>query len=149
MKSKSTDFILKRIKPTKNQEVILYNLLKNREFNISHKKMPTAVEHAQFVKNHPYRGWWIILDSKNTSNIIGSVYVNNDNSIGLNISLKKISFSASFFTKKLKRLIKPLESKPSIVYFDFFYNVPPQHRGLIKWLTKSGYYKSQISFSPR
>ena len=146
--SKSGDFSLEEIVPTKNQEVILFNLLAERKYNISHKKMPTFDEHLDFVRNRPYRGWWLIQDLNDSSKILGSVYLNDDNSLGLNIDLEQVSFSASFFTQKLKSFIKPKDYQPSKIYGDFFYNVSPFNKVLIDWLRDSGYFESQRSFSP-
>ena len=142
------DFILEEVKPTTKQEHILYELLLNRKFNISHKNTPSIEEHSDFVKNHPYRAWWLINDHDDTSICIGSIYVSYDNSLGLNIDLDRINFSASFFINKLKKKIKPLEPILSKTFGDFFFNVAPQNHDLIAWLSESGYYKSQISLSP-
>jgi len=144
---KSADFNLVKVTPTSDQEMILYKLLAERKFNISHNKMPSIDEHKEFVRNHPYRAWWLIHDSINSSNVLGSVYVSFDNSLGLNIDLDKISFTASFFSQKLKQLIIPVNSEPSKIYGDFYHNVSPNNQDLINWLIEAGYYKSQISFS--
>jgi N-acetylneuraminate synthase len=144
---KSVDFNLEKVAPTSDQEMTLYKLLAERKFNISHNKMPSIDEHKEFVRSHPYRAWWLIHDSINSSNVLGSVYVSFDNSLGLNIDLDKISFTASFFTQKIKKLISPVNPKPSKIYSDFYYNVSPNNQDLINWLVEAGYYKSQISFS--
>ena len=51
--------------------------------------MPSFEEHKEFVRNHPYRGWWLIIDSIDSLKVLGSVYLNSDNSIGLNIDVIK------------------------------------------------------------
>ncbi len=147
--SKSHDCILKKIIPTSDQINFLYDLLRMRNFGISHNTIPTLKQHASFVKRHPYRGWWLIHDSTNVLNIIGSVYVSFDNSVGIDIDLDKISFTAEFFNKKLKKEIIPLDPKPSKIFGDFFYNVAPNNKDLITWLSESGFYTSQISLSPK
>jgi|TARA_B110000881_G_C18388528_1_gene419812 hypothetical protein len=60
----------------------LYNQLKEREpiMNISHKKMPTYVEHSQFVLSKPYSKWYIIIH-KNKK--IGNTYLTKTNEIGI------------------------------------------------------------------
>ena len=147
--SKSHNFKLKKVIPTADQVNILHDLLKRRKFGISHNSIPTLKQHADFVWNHPYRGWWLIHDSINTSNIIGSVYVSFDNSVGIDIDLNKISFTAEFFSQKLNKEISPLGPEPSKIFGDFFYNVAPKNNDLITWLSESGYYTSQISLSPK
>ena len=60
----------------------LYNQLKERDpkINISHKKMPTYVEHSKFVLSKPYSKWYIIfLRNKK----IGNVYLTKTNEIGI------------------------------------------------------------------
>ena len=146
---KSNNFKLKKVLPTAKQINILYDLLRRRKFGISHNSMPTLEEHSKFVRSHPYRGWWIIHDLVNTSNIIGSVYVNFDNSVGADIDFDKISFTSEFFTQKLKKIISPLGPEASKIYGNFFYNVAPNNHELIKWLNESGYFTSQISLSPK
>jgi pseudaminic acid synthase len=146
--TKCNEITLQRIIPTTDQIVMLYNLLKTRKFNISHNVMPTMDQHDSFVRSNPYRGWWLIYDAINNSNIIGSVYVSFDNSVGVNLDLDKIAFSAEYFTKILKKEINPLPPQPSIIFGDFFYNISPKNNNLITWLSDSQYVVSQISLAP-
>jgi hypothetical protein len=111
--------------------------------------MPTIDQHASFVRNNPYRGWWLIHDSDKTLNVIGSVYVSFDNSVGIDIDVNDISFSAEIFTQILKKEISPLAPVASKIFKDFFYNVSPKNNDLITWLSESGYITSQISLSPK
>jgi len=145
---KSTDFTLEEITPTRKQEVILYHLLLHRKGAISHKNIPTLEEHINFVKNHPYRGWWLIYDLVDRTKLLGSVYVNSDNSVGLQLYFEYIGFTALFFTTKLKNYIEPKPPQPSKIYGDYFYNVAPNNYELTNWLSESKYIKSQCSFSP-
>lgn len=146
---KVNEIKLQKVIPTSDQINLLYDLLRNRKFNISHNTMPTMDQHASFVRNHPYRGWWLVHDSANTLNVIGSVYVNFDNSVGIDIDVNDISFSAEIFTQKLKKEISPLAPVPSKIFKDFFYNVSPKNNELITWLCESGYFTSQKSLSPK
>ena len=85
--------------------------------------MPSFSSHAKFVKNNPYRAWWIL---QNKNNILGSAYVNHDNSVGLHLDLSEISFSASYFVKNLKKNLKSLKAQKSKIFkvhhydFDIF-----------------------------
>ncbi len=144
---KCNEIKLQSIIPTNQQIVVLYDLLKNRSFNISHNSMPNMDQHDSFVRSHPYRGWWLIYDAHNNSNV-GSVYVSFDNSVGINMDINKIEFSAEYFTKILKKEINPLPPEPSKRFGDFFYNVSPKNNDLITWLSNCGYIASQISLSP-
>ena len=88
----------------------LYTLLSKKIHNISHKKMPSFKSHKEFVKNNPYRNWFLISIG---SNIIGSIYVLYDNGIGLNLEEKNYGLVTKII-KKLTSRIKPLKSKPSL-----------------------------------
>ena len=143
------EITLQKVTPTSDQINFLYDLLRIRKFSISHNTMPTMDQHASFVRNHPYRGWWLVHDSANTLNVIGSVYVSFDNSVGIDIDVNDISFSAEIFTQTLKKEISPLAPVTSKIFEDFFYNVSPKNNDLITWLSESGYFTSQISLSPK
>ena len=148
LNNKCNEVKLQNILPTPNQIALLYDLLKNRKFHISHNSMPTMEQHDSFVRSHPYRGWWLIYDAQNEQNIVGSVYVSFDNSVGLDMDLDKIGFSAKYFTELLKNETNPLPSESSKRYGDFFYNVSPKNNDLITWLSNCGYFVSQVSLSP-
>ena len=111
--------------------------------------MPTYDEHTNFVRNHPYRGWWLIYDFLDNSKFLGTVYINADNSIGLQLDFSMVSFTASHFTEKLKSYIQPNPSQPSKIYEDYFYNVSPQDYEFMDWLDQSNYTETQRSFSLR
>ena len=75
--------IFEKIIPTKDQLDKLYLLLKNRRYSISHKNLPSVKEHNEFVSKNPYIEWYILYKNKN---LIGSVYLQSDNSIGINLN---------------------------------------------------------------
>ena len=81
----------------------LYQHLKERDpiTRISHKKMPTYVEHEKFVRSHPYTKWYIIFH-KNKK--IGSIYLTEMNEIGL--FLKKDVQGKGLGQKSLELLMK-------------------------------------------
>ena len=60
----------------------LYKLLKDKNFNISHNKLPSFIDHKKFVQNNPYRKWFLIYIN---NIVIGSVYLTNENYIGINL----------------------------------------------------------------
>lgn len=66
----------------KDSHRILYDLLAERDetVNISHKHMPTLVEHEKFINKRPYSEWYIIYDRKTP---VGSVYLSRYNEIGV------------------------------------------------------------------
>ena len=137
------EIILETVKPTVKQISILYEQLKKRKYFISHKNLPTFEEHTYFVKNNPYRKWFII----KVNNIeMGSIYVQNDNSIGVN----GIESLETIFIKKIFELIhkklKPLPPLPSSRYKDFFVNISVDNKTLINKFSAIGFKPSQITY---
>ena len=76
--------IFEKIIPTKNQLEKLYLLLSDRKYSISHNKLPSSKEHSEFVLENPYIEWYLLYKD---SNLLGSVYLQSDNSIGINLKL--------------------------------------------------------------
>ena len=66
---------------TENDAEFLYDMLKERDatINVTHKKLPTFVEHLEFIKSDTYDAWYIILvESKR----VGHIHIYNDDTIG-------------------------------------------------------------------
>lgn len=115
----------------------LFNLLKERDpnANISHKKMPTYLEHVKFVKSKPYSRWYIILKSKTK---VGSIYLSNDNEIG--IFLKKIYSGKGYGSEALGMLI---EKNPKSRYLA---NVSQKNSNSINFFRNKGFKLIQYTF---
>ena len=98
----------------------LFELLKKRKFHISHNSLPSFKEHKYFVENHPYRYWYIIYES---TKVIGSFYLQYDNSIGLDISVpsKRI---VTRTIKYIKKYFKPIKEVKSKIPPYFYLNIP-------------------------
>jgi RimJ/RimL family protein N-acetyltransferase len=62
--------------------VLLWQLLSERtpEQSISHKRMPTAEEHAAFVLSQPYQHWYVI---EHEGVLVGACYVSKQQEIGI------------------------------------------------------------------
>ena len=73
---------LKLVEVKKLDYRFLYDLLKNRDpiTNISHIKMPSYVEHVNFLNSKPYSKWYII---KQRNQKIGSVYLSKNDEVGI------------------------------------------------------------------
>ena len=74
---------LHSVQNTTEHKQILYSLLKERIYSISHISLPDYSEHDIFVSSSPYRYWYLI---DYFEKYIGAVYIQYDNSIGLNLS---------------------------------------------------------------
>lgn len=123
----------------------LYELLKLRRYSISHIEIPSFKEHFDFVKNHPYHKWFIV---EYDSNLIGSLYIHNDNSIGIDI-LNQYEIFIPDVLKFLEKKYKPLPYIKSVRSKNFFLNLSPQNKKLHDLLISLGYEISQISFEKK
>tara|TARA_Y200000002_G_C22556653_1_gene610635 strand:+ start:309 stop:638 length:330 start_codon:yes stop_codon:yes gene_type:complete len=104
--------------------------------------MPSFEEHKKFVISNPYINWFIV--TKNEFKI-GSVYLNQDNSIGLNI-LEEYRHTLSELILDLENKLNPQKEVKSIISRNSFYNVSPKDVFFINTLKKLGYEVSKISF---
>ena len=132
---------LKFHKVTSKSGKDLYNLLKSRKHNISHKKMPSYQEHLNFINNHPYLHWYLI--EKGLP--IGSFYIQEDNSIGINIENPTPAIINEIYLF-IKNSFKPRDAIPSKVPPYFFINVAENNKKIIKILKKLEFFPIQISF---
>ena len=134
---------LENILPTDKQINILYQQLKKRKHGISHKKIPNFKNHQLFIKNNPYRVWYIIREGKN---IIGNVYVKYDNPIGLNFCKNISAIKIEKILDLIKLELSPLKPKPSIRSKDFFINIASSNKSLQKKLISIGLVETQRTY---
>ncbi len=115
----------------------LFNLLKERDpqTNISHKKMPTYLQHEKFVKSKPYKKWYII---KSQSNKVGSIYLSEQDEIG--IFLKKDVQGKNIGNQALEILMK---KSPKQRYLA---NVNPNNSKSISFFEKNGFKLIQYTY---
>jgi hypothetical protein len=124
------------------QNKILYDLLLKRTFRISHQLMPNFDDHVNFILEHPYRSWFLLKDK---DMYLGSFYIHNDNSIGINL----ITYEEEIVTWCLEFINKEFEPLPPIksVIPPFFYlNVSPENTEMISLLKREGHEQIQLSF---
>ncbi len=116
-----------QITPTDDQIQHLYTLLSKRNHSISHQNMPSFEQHKGFVQSHPYRAWYLITSSTQP---IGSVYVSNENSIGINLldssQTDVVKATLAFVTNN----ISPLPAIASVRPRHFVINVAPTNNAL-------------------
>jgi hypothetical protein len=74
--------VFEKIIGSEEQIAILFDLLQKRAFNISNKEMPTVSQHTEFVRDNPYRIWYLIKINMTYS---GSIYLTGNNCIGVNM----------------------------------------------------------------
>ena len=118
--NKKVNIYLEKIIPTSDQINLLYLQLEERSHNISHEVLPSFEEHKDFVKNNPYRAWFIV---KHESTFIGNIYIQFDNSVGLNLGENITSFLIQKVLSLIYLELSPLESVPSLRRGVYFVNV--------------------------
>lgn len=128
---KKINIKLEKIIPTKDQINVLYYQLEKRLHNISHKVFPSFKEHKYFVKNNPYRAWFII---RRKFKVVGNIYAQFDNSIGLNLEENTNSHEIQKILNLFCSKLSPLKYKPSSRGNKYFINLPSSNISLQKKL---------------
>lgn len=124
------------------QNKILYELLLRRTFRISHQLMPNFDDHVNFILEHPYRSWFLLKDK---DMYLGSFYIHNDNSIGINLITYEeeiVTWCLEFINKEFE----PLSPIKSVIPPFFYLNVSPENTEMISLLKREGYEQIQLSF---
>jgi RimJ/RimL family protein N-acetyltransferase len=115
----------------------LYQLLKERKSttNISHKKMPTFREHANFVLLKPYSKWYIIF---NHNKKIGSIYISKQDEIGLD--LRKSEWKEKFGEMAITLLMEKNQKERYLV------NINPKNKKMLKFYKNKGFQLIQYTY---
>lgn len=138
----TTNLKFETIIPTQKQIDDLYKLLSERKYFISHNILPTKKEHQEFVSNNPYLAWYLIHRGRD---LIGSVYVQDDNSIGININ-NLVKEDIVNIISYIKSEHKPLSAVKSQRRGEFFINVSSDNEHLLGILNEIGAKEIQRSF---
>ena len=129
-------------KVDENDIEILFQLLNQRKYSISHKDSPTMSEHLKFVKSNDYLYWSIIYENKIP---FGAFYIQNNNSIGLNLLKNKKSIIFETL-RHIKLNFIPQEEIKSKVPPYFYLNVAYENEELKKILIELENFPIQTSF---
>tara|TARA_Y100000992_G_scaffold301685_1_gene273234 strand:- start:1024 stop:1470 length:447 start_codon:yes stop_codon:yes gene_type:complete len=140
---KKSDLLFTKVIPNLSQIDTLYELLKQRSDNISHAIIPSFEEHQSFVEDHPYRAWYI-LSRKDSP--IGSVYLTNENSIGINIKDSFDAHELEIILEFIQLNYSPLPQIKSIRRKDFHVNVSPDNHNLLDCLQRLDMKKIQSTY---
>jgi hypothetical protein len=131
-----------KVIPNKNQFKELYLLLSHRKNSISHDKLPSFEEHRKFVSENPYIEWYLLFKNKE---LLGSVYIQSDNSIGINLNLLNEDDLIEII-KFIKDNHQPLPSIKSLRRGEFFINIPSNDSIFVEILKKLNKSEIQRSF---
>lgn len=139
-KNKPIEFEI--IEGNSTQIKYLYQLLNDRKFNISNINIPSYNEHKEFVINNPYRVWYLVFENEN---YIGTFYIKNDNSIGINL-INETQDNIHQILKYINDEYLPLNEKKSVIPGYFYINVPIANKKLQKILSNFNINKIQVSY---
>ena len=117
----SNELIFERVAPIDEQVHSLYELLKLRKHTISHYSIPSYAEHSSFVRNHPYRAWFLV---ETKSKYVGSVYITSENTVGINVDEEYLSQEVINIINFVNTKCQPLAAIPSVRSGKFAINVP-------------------------
>ena len=120
-----------------------YHLLGLRTKSISHSSMPSFQEHKEFVQKHPYRYWFFV---KLLEESIGTLYLSNVNSIGINL-IDEYKDMAEEVLLKVQETFEPLPPIKSVRSSTFIINVPHDDHQLADTIKRLGGNEIQKTFT--
>jgi len=126
---------------TNAQIEALYELLKRRNYNISNINCPALNEHIEFVRNHPYRAWYLV---KINFDYIGTAYLLKNNCIGINLVSDFDAFPS--VVQLILEKHKPLKEIKSVRPSFFYINIAPDNKAVEYQLAKLNAQKIQSTF---
>ncbi len=126
----------------KSDAEILYELLKKRTHIISHKVLPSFENHYHFVVNNPYLYWFLIYKTKK---VIGTFYIKEDNSIGLNLLNPDRKYTLEIL-EYIRFNFSPKKEEKSKVPPYFFINIATSNKVMMEIIQNSGCKPIQTSF---
>jgi len=132
------NFKLKKV--TEYDVQFLYELLLERDpnSNISHKHMPSFLQHKKFIKTKPYSYWYVIIFNNKK---IGSIYLTKINEIGLHM---KKDFESKELEKTILKVLFEKHPKKR-----FLVNVNPKNKKRIHFLKHNGFNLIQHTYELR
>ena len=104
--------------------------------------MPLKSEHLEFVKSNPYRYWVLVFEG---DRIVGSYYIQSDNSIGLNLLLPE-KILVRRIIHHITSNFKPVKEVKSKIPAYFYINISYANEDLKKVLDDLGIVPIQISY---
>ncbi len=140
---KSPELSFEHLIPTDKQITILYELLKLRSHIISHFRNPTFSEHSNFVRNNPYRAWYLL---RLKDIYVGSIYATVENTLGINILDPYLEYCLQPVVSKIMSELDPLPDLRSVRAGYFSVNVPFSNKVMAAKLETMGFMPSQITY---
>jgi len=96
--------------------------------------MPSFEDHTKFVKNYPYRKWYLI---KQNNLFVGAIYIQKDNTVSINL-IEMDSFVLKESIIFVLDNHEPLVGIPSVRSNKFTLNVPATNQDFVDFLNDFG-----------
>ena len=100
-------------------------------------------EHKEFVQKHPYRYWFFV---KHLKESIGTLYLSNVNSIGINL-IDEYKDMTEKVLLKVQKTFEPLPPIKSVRSSTFIINVPHDDHQLADTIKRLGGNEIQKTFT--
>ena len=115
----------------------LYRLLKERDstVNISHRRMPSYVDHVRFCKSYPYDFWLVAFDGRKK---VGHCYVTRLGEIG--VFVEKKYHGRGYGSFLIEKAISLNETGRNIA------NINPKNKASISLFKKRGFKLIQNTY---
>lgn len=139
----SQKLIFENIIPTDEQITILYELLKLRSYSISHLSAPPFSEHSDFVRNNPYRVWYLL---RLEDTYVGTIYATIENTLGVNILDAYLDYCLLPVVDKIMAELAPLPEVRSVRAGYFSIIVPFSNKVMAAKLETIGFMASQTMY---
>lgn len=126
---------------------ILYELLleADADINISNHEPPSWEEHLAFVKENPYRNWWLM---KAENRYIGALYLTRNNEVGIRIFKAEQGKGYGFQAiKSIMQVYLPLPGIKSVRSDKWLANINPNNEPSIRMFEKLGFKHIQNTYS--
>ena len=134
-------------RPAEDQLEFLWQLQRERPASSRISSTPELQweDHVRFVRNHPYREWFLVLLG---DEMIGSIYAGYDNSIGVAILryYQGCGYGEAAVRELMRKLV-PLPAIPSVRRESWVANVAPENEGAQRFFERLGFNHIQVTYA--
>ena len=135
------------IREAPDSTALLYELMAQRtaEQNISHTALPSYRDHEEFVRYHPYRDWFVIVDPEHNIQV-GALYLTKANEIGIFIlnRYQRQGYARAAIQHAIDTIM-PLPAVPGVRGSRWLANINPLNTPSIDLFRNLGFSQKQIT----
>jgi RimJ/RimL family protein N-acetyltransferase len=113
-------------------DLVLYRLLKDRP------KIASWEEHKSFVESHPYRAWYLIMEDEKSLEVLGAIYLTDQDEIGVSLFKKHRKHGYAVQAISLLKELHPRDQ--------YLANINPKNKDSIRMFEKLGFVHIQNTY---